>query len=556
MSLSWMAKSPSNPVPRKKLNDEGVLEKYRAALLKFVTQCDPPVFKNRASEFFYSQSNFRGFLKLGPHGREGEEIWKICQTSPVVEGKTFRAAVIGREDRDCSDLVVTLKGDAEWDAARSEAASMLRIDPMPPVSKEVEEAYHWLTKEENIGKTWTDDELKERFKIDPISALINKLHCFRDPRLKVTRKGYHDIEVEICAEPRPELSLKPLNPVFPPIPKKITKADLEVLRDFIEEIVLQHDETQEMLMILRVGTRKELKYCFSAAKKKTEQAPRASDDDEQEDDVEDYGEDDHDDDDDEEVGEEAEAEQRSPNDLLDRMPRIHGAGMFYHFPNSSEPWYFGLYLLDGYTWKEVKNLILKRRQEKPPTEKYGLSRESAQVFSWLIGHNYELFKRHLSPPVEDHLKVEIGIDVEKVGKKNIEQLLYLICEEITEKTEFEARIIPWASGYYDPKDRIFFRQKPYLECRALAATQDLLRYWGAEVGQDQILKTLHELCDTSTGSIRKESDAKEVPYAGEHGFAPSAQAPGSSPVVQKSGPPPLMAPPPAPYPFWLKHQKR
>ena len=427
MSLNWMAKSPSNPAPRKKLSDEGVLEKYRVALLKFVTQCDPPFFKNRVSEFFYTQSNFRGFLKLGPHGREGEEIWKICQTIPVVEGKTFRAAVIGREDRDCSDLVVTLTGDAEWDDARSEAAAMLGIEPMPPVSKEVEEAYHWLTKEENIGKTWTDDELKERYKIDPISSLIDKLHCFRDPRLKVTRKGYHDIEVEICADPRPELSLTPLNPVFPPIPQKITKADLEVLRDFIEELVFQHDETQEMLMILRVGTRKELKHCFSAAKKKTEKAPQTSDDD-----------------DDEEVGEEAEAEQRSPNDLLGRMPRIHGAGMFYHFPNSSEPWYFGLYLLDGYTWKEVKNLILKRRQEKPPTEKYGLSRESAQVFSWLIGQNYELFKRHLSPPVEDHLKVEIGIDVEKLGKKNNAELIhYAIQHQLIDVTSLsESRAKP------------------------------------------------------------------------------------------------------------------
>ena len=263
--------------------------------------------------------------------------------------------------------------------------------------------------------------------------------------------------------------------------------------------------------------------------------------------------DDSQEDDDEEDGEESEEELRSPQESLDRMPKIHGAGMFYHFPKSSAPWYFGLYLLDGYTWQGVKNLILKRRKEKPPTEKYGLSRESAQVFSWLISQNYEHFKRHLSPPVEDYLKVEIGIDIEKVGEKNISQLLHLICEEITEKTEFEARIIPWATGYYDVKDRIFFRQKPYLESRALAAAQDLLRYWGSEVGRDQILKALHDLRDASNEGIRKEGNAKDVPYAEGHGFSPSSQVPGLP--IQESSEPPIIPPPPAPYPFWLKHQK-
>jgi hypothetical protein len=56
-----MGKQPSNSATRKKLSDEGILEKYRAALLRFVTQCDPPFFKNRVSEFFYSQSLASGY---------------------------------------------------------------------------------------------------------------------------------------------------------------------------------------------------------------------------------------------------------------------------------------------------------------------------------------------------------------------------------------------------------------------------------------------------------------------------------------------------------------
>jgi hypothetical protein len=90
---------------------------------------------------------------------------------------------------------------------------------------------------------------------------------------------------------------------------------------------------------------------------------------------------------------------------------------------------------------------------------------ASDLLSWLLSKNYENFDLHLSPDVEDNLKLGIGIDVERVGKKNLRQLFDLLSQEITEKTEFEAKDVPWAEGFYDPTIRIFFRKKLTLRSR-------------------------------------------------------------------------------------------
>ena len=178
---------------------------------------------------------------------------------------------------------------------------------------------------------------------------------------------------------------------------------------------------------------------------------------------------------------------------LYRMPKIRGAALFYSFCTDMGPWYCGLQLLDGYTWDEVKEGIRRRRAEKPPEEKYGLSGEASKVLTWLLDQNYESFERHLSPSVEEYLALEIGIDIEKVGKKNLIQLFNLICDEISEKTEFDAKVVLWAEGYYDPKLHLYFREKRDIEEVALAAVQQFLRQRGAEPSREKILLALQSL---------------------------------------------------------------
>jgi hypothetical protein len=99
---------------------------------------------------------------------------------------------------------------------------------------------------------------------------------------------------------------------------------------------------------------------------------------------------------------------------------------------------------------------------------------------------------------KDYLKLGIGIDLKKIGKKNLRQLFDLLCQEITEKTEFEAKVVPWAEGFYDPSIDIFFRKKLGLEEQAVRALQSF--FW--ERGIDRSKAWIRE---ASVGLHRKIS---------------------------------------------------
>jgi hypothetical protein len=175
------------------------------------------------------------------------------------------------------------------------------------------------------------------------------------------------------------------------------------------------------------------------------------------------------------------------------MHRIKGTSLFYHFGHDLGPWYNVLSLDSDLTREEVRQAIKLRRLEKSPSEKYGLTKNASDLLSWLLTKDYEKFDLHLSPDVEKGLKLGIGIDIDQVGKKNLRQLFDLLCQEITEKTEFEARVVPWAEGFYDPTIHIFFRKKLDLEEQTIQAVQSLLWARGIERGKDRIRSALDEL---------------------------------------------------------------
>jgi hypothetical protein len=147
-----------------------------------------------------------------------------------------------------------------------------------------------------------------------------------------------------------------------------------------------------------------------------------------------------------------------------------------------------LSLASELTWEQVKQSIKLRRLEKSPSEKYGLTKWASDLLLWLVSKDYEKFDLHLSPDVEKDLKLGVGIDIEQIGKKNLRQLFDLLCQEITERTEFEAKVVPWAEGFYDPTIRIFFRKKLDLEEQAIRRVQSFF----LERGTDRIKARIRE----------------------------------------------------------------
>jgi len=363
-----------------------------------------------------------------------------------------------KKDESIPKRIVSLKPGAEWSDVRAEAAAMLDISPASLLTPQAEGIYQWLTKKPNIGKSWSSQDLSKRFKPDPSKELFWRLRLLRDHRMTIQGEGYWNFRVFVSESPAPELALSPLNPVFPQITKKFAKTDLERLRDFFENLILDHEAEQSILLIARIEERCEVLSCF----------PQSA---------------------------EGVLESWHYYRALSAMPRIKGTSLFYHFGHDLGPWYLGFSLASELTWKQVKQSIKLRRLEKSPSEKYGLTKNASDLLSWLLGKDYEKFDLHLSPDVEDNLKLGIGVDVEKIGKKNLRQLFDLLCQEITEKTEFEARAVPWAERFYDPTIHIFFRKKLGLEEEALRAVQSFLWERGIERKKDRIRDVLSRLAE-------------------------------------------------------------
>jgi len=94
----------------------------------------------------------------------------------------------------------------------------------------------------------------------------------------------------------------------------------------------------------------------------------------------------------------------------------------------------------------------------PLRQKYGLSEHGAALLKWIVGLRPEDYLATLTPVVEDHLKLDIGIKTDW-PEENIPAYLAMLVEEINEKTEFGLLLQPWRK-HGDLETRIRVKKKP------------------------------------------------------------------------------------------------
>jgi hypothetical protein len=195
-------------------------------LLRFTANVQPAFYTDHETKFLSYRSDFLGFLRLGKHKDEIGRILKVCVTGPPLEGRYFTAALTREKDESIPKPIVSLKPGAEWSDVRAEAAAVLNISPISLITPQAEEIYQWLIKKANIGKTWTSQELSKRFKPESSKDLFWKLRLLRDHRITIEGEGYWNFRVSVSESPAFEVTLSPLNPVFPEVSKEFTKARL------------------------------------------------------------------------------------------------------------------------------------------------------------------------------------------------------------------------------------------------------------------------------------------------------------------------------------------
>jgi hypothetical protein len=227
------SKKEQIPTP---ISDQDIREHLRRALMRFTANVQPAFYTDHETKFLSYRSDFLGFLRLGKYKDEIDRILKVCVSGPPVEGRYFTATLTREKDESIPKPIVSLKPGAESSDVSGEAAAMLDISPASLLMPQAEEIYQWLIKKANIGKTWSSHDLAKRFKPNPPEDLFWRLRLLRNHRITIEGEGYWNFRVFISESPALELTLSPLNPVFPDIPKEFGKIDLERLRDFFEDL--------------------------------------------------------------------------------------------------------------------------------------------------------------------------------------------------------------------------------------------------------------------------------------------------------------------------------
>jgi hypothetical protein len=144
-------------------------------------------------------------------------------------------------------------------------------------------------------------------------------------------------------------------------------------------------------------------------------------------------------------------------DFFEATKLVPGIELACKFEDGLAPWIVICRLEKGSTWKGVQERLKEMSEQVPLDKKYGLNPESCVFRNWILNLHPNEYLRSLTPPVEDHLAVDIGLAPDW-PEENVPAYIELLIEEINEKTEFDLRTQPWRH-YNEEQTRIRVKKK-------------------------------------------------------------------------------------------------
>ncbi len=427
--------------------DTDIEERFRVALLRYVGKCTPEFFDDSCTKSPPYLSEFLGWLRLGSHRDEADRILKVVARAKLPKGISFAFRRGERSHRNIPEIHLELVGEVEWEDARAEARSLLEVEE-PSAPSKAGDVLDWVRRQKE-PRFVSLDEIDSDLRLGQLKDIVCWLRLHREPRLALdTRRGGL---VRLSLEESPSSKAEPpLNPVMWEMPENPNFQGLQEARRFFEEIILAsgRGDDSRPLRVLHVDTRKEVKRCFPFV------LPRWP-------------------------------EYRFDR-FLAQVPAILGIEISYSFEGKAGPWTLSLHLLDG-TWADAIRAIRAARDEVPLEQRYGLSGDAARVLRWLQGLPPRRLFHGLSPTVEDHIEVEIGLDDSK-WEGNHATMLGLLAEEISEKTPYRVRTVHW-QWYAHPRTRL--RISPRLNLTEELAER--LRIHAASQGKSVTLERARDL---------------------------------------------------------------
>ena len=174
--------------------------------------------------------------------------------------------------------------------------------------------------------------------------------------------------------------------------------------------------------------------------------------------------------------------------FLGQIGLEHGLLWGYSFQDP-KPWTYCCGPKGDLTWGDVKEAIRNSRALPPPEERYGISKEAAALVKWFTTLRAKEWLGSLTPCIEDHMKLRIGISVQ-CRPENAAVYFAMLADEITDKTEWRVTVHPWKDGWGDPKHRLQVKGKPTEIEEVVTQIQLLGLRQGKVLSREEVQKTI------------------------------------------------------------------
>lgn len=403
-------KSPPRPLP----SDDEIRERWVESNLRFLAQAEPDFWAQEIKRHLCYPSDFLGKLRLGKHRDSYAHILKACKLAVFPKAKTFDLDIEYPKDDGVPKVTINPHAHYEWDEIMLEAQGLIEMEPKPRIPTQSSILLDWVSIAGKNPPQTVPTELTKNWSMYDAKKAVSYAQRV-EPRLVIVTSGLQ-FKIKLLAEVAGHLVLPAINkPLSIPMGKEFTKRDLEAFNTNVYSLILESapNPSDDCLVLLRTRSKVELIQFLGGI-------PDA------------YR-------------------------LDDFLCEAHLKGFALSWQLSCGAWIIWVTPDEGVSWDEAGAALDAYLRRKPSRELYGLSLDAAKLFDWLESLSPEEFEHRLSPVIEDHLKYDLGFDTEW-EPENLHLLSELLCEEITEKTPFEARAYVW-NHYNSEQTRIRFRSK-------------------------------------------------------------------------------------------------
>jgi len=387
-----------------------------------------PFHREKLSEH-YAPDRIKRILGLEEVG--ADEIKRVFglageRANATVSG--LKVAAFALNGGEVSGLDLSLEGGAEWTDALRYAHGTGTGDASQILSPPADELLRRIQNGELTDNFFSEQSVRSRIRLYGYSSEFDRViaEIRRKKGLEVLvehqgnqhhRKG-HSMRFGMRPAPVAPTNMAPgLNPVLT-LPTAAVAKEREFGR-WIKEYLSAGERTgQELLPIWRIGSRAEFFRCFPT------------------------------------LTADGKIESSRLIELLSAVQENRHFGLGWNLEYHALEW--TVVARPKVSWEEARARLKADLARPTPEVEFGLSTQAAGLYEWIRALDLGALEFGLSPSVEKAVR-EKRFPIAEGLQRNLRTVIELLCEEITERTSYQLRVIEWLEGYHDKATRIRIR---------------------------------------------------------------------------------------------------